>query len=116
MKIEVNNNTIIFNNSNKKTEIHPLWLRERVSNKEYLDQKTEQRLFDPSLLENIKIKNAIIKGNILELTFNDGVQSRFHLNKLKSEFLDSNNLINTVKINLWDSTLKKIPKYKFKTI
>ncbi len=114
MKIEVNNNTIIFNNSNKKTEIHPLWLRERVSNKEYLDQKTEQRLFDPSLLENIKIKNAIIKGNILELTFNDGVQSRFHLNKLKSEFLDSNNLFNTVKVNLWDSSLKKIPKYTFK--
>ena len=50
MKIEVNNNIVIFNNSNNKTEIHPLWLRERVNNKEYLDQKTEQRLFDPSLL------------------------------------------------------------------
>ena len=66
MKIEVNNNIVIFNNSNKKTEIHPLWFRERVNNKEYLDLKTDQRLFDPSFLEKIKINNAIIKGNILD--------------------------------------------------
>ena len=114
MKIEVNNNTITFNNNKKKTEIHPLWLRERVSSKEYLDKKTEQRLFDPSFLENIKIKYAIIKGNVLELTFSDGVHSKFQIDKLTSEFLDKNNLFNTIKINLWDSSLKKYPKYNYK--
>ena len=65
MKIEVNNNTVIFNNNNQKTEIHPLWLRERVNGEEFLDKKTEQRLFDPSFLENIEIKSAIIKNNTL---------------------------------------------------
>ena len=44
MKIEVNNNTITFNNNKKKTEIHPLWLRERVSSKEYLDKKRKREV------------------------------------------------------------------------
>jgi hypothetical protein len=50
MKIELNNKKIIFNNNQNKIEIHPIWLRERVSNKEFLDKRTAQRLFDPSLL------------------------------------------------------------------
>ena len=114
MKIEVNNNTVIFNNNNQKTEIHPLWLRERVNGEEFLDKKTEQRLFDPSFLENIEIKSAIIKNNTLQLTFNDGVNSIFQIEKLKSEFLDSDNLLNTVKISLWDSSLKESPQYIYK--
>ena len=114
MKIEVNNNTVILNNNNHKTEIHPLWLRERVNGKEYLDKKTEQRLFDPSFLENIEIKSAIIKNDSLELTFNDGVNSIFQIEKLKSEFLDSDNLLNTVKISLWDSSLKEYSMYTYK--
>ena len=113
MKIEVNNNTVIFNNNNQKTEIHPLWLRERVNGKEYLDRKTDQRLFDPSFLENIKIKNAIIKKKTLELTFDDGVNSKFQIDKLMSELIDSENLLNTIKINLWDSSLKDRPQYNF---
>ena len=51
MKIETNNNTVTFDHNNHKIEIHPMWLRERVNNKEFLDKKTKQRLFDPSLLE-----------------------------------------------------------------
>ena len=35
--------------------------------------------------------------NILDLTFNDGVNSKFEITKLASEFLDSENLLNTVK-------------------
>ena len=31
--------------------IHPLWLRERVNNKQYLDQNNYQRLYEPSLLD-----------------------------------------------------------------
>ena len=114
MKIDVNNKTVTFNHNNHKIEIHPTWLRERVSGKEFLDKKTEQRLFDPSLLENIKIENAIINGGVLELSFNDGVNSKYEITKLASEFLDSESLSNTIKPIFWDSKLKKRPTYLYK--
>ena len=114
MKIEINNKTITFNHNKHKIEIHPIWLRERVNDKEFLDKKTEQRLFDPSLLENIEIENAFINKDILELSFSDGVKSKYEINKLTSEFLDSENISNTIKPILWDSKLKEYPTYKYK--
>ena len=114
MKIEINDNKIYLNISKKKTEIHPIWLRERVNGNKYLDKQTDQRLFDPSFLENINIENALIKDNTLELTFNDGANSKYEINKLASEFSDSENLNNTIKQKLWDSSLKKNPTYTFK--
>ena len=64
MKIELeqNNKVFVFEGPNK-LELHPIWLRERVSEKEHLDKNTEQRLFDPSLLKDIKI-NKVTKGHI----------------------------------------------------
>ena len=114
MKIELNNKKIVFNNSQNKTEIHPVWLRERVSDEKYLDKNNDQRLFDPSFLNNINIENAKIDNNFLELTFNDGVTSKFDINKLTSEFLDLENLSNTFNQKLWDSSLKNYPTYEFK--
>ena len=113
MKIELDNKKIIFNNKQNKTEIHPIWLRERVRDEKYLDKNNDQRLFDPSFLNNINIENAQIDNNILKLTFNDGVTSKFEINKLTSELLDSENLSNTVKQNFWDSSLKSNPTYQF---
>ena len=55
MKIEVNKNNIIFNHKDRKIEIHPIWLRERVREEKFLDKNNDQRLFDPSFLENISI-------------------------------------------------------------
>jgi gamma-butyrobetaine dioxygenase len=114
MKIEINNRKIIFNNNQNKREIHPIWLRERVRNEEFLDKNNDQRLFDPSVLDNIDIENAQMKNNTLKLTFNDGVTSKFEINKLTSELLDLDNLLNTTKQRLWDSSLKNKPTYEFK--
>ena len=114
MKIELNNNKVFFKIDQNKTEIHPIWLRERVREEKYLDKNNDQRLFDPSFLDNINIENAHIDNDILELTFNDGVTSKFQISKLASEFLDSENLLNTVKLKLWDSSLEGKPIYKFK--
>ena len=52
MKIGIakNKKKIFINLNNKNIEIHPLWLRERVNNAEYLDQNNGQRLYDPSEL------------------------------------------------------------------
>ena len=54
MKIEVNNNAVIFNHNNKKIEIHPIWLRERVREEKYLDRNSDQRLFDPIIFRQYK--------------------------------------------------------------
>ena len=115
MKIEINNNKIFLNQNNKKTEVHPMWLRERVNGKVHLDKKTDQRLFDPSFLDNINIQNALIAKNILELTFSDGVNSKYEIKKLASEFSDSDSLSNTVQQQLWDSSIKKKPTYNFQS-
>ena len=61
MKIEPNENKVLFNNGKTVKEIHPFWLRERVSEDEYLDKGTQQRLFDPSTMNGeIIIKKAQI--------------------------------------------------------
>jgi len=114
MKIEVNNNAVIFNHNNKKIEIHPIWLRERVREEKYLDRNSDQRLFDPSFLDNINIENVHITNDMLELTFSDGVTSKFQISKLTSEFLDSKDLLNTITQKIWDSSLQNKPTYEFK--
>ena len=114
MKIEVNNNTVIFNHNKRKIEIHPIWLRERVNGEFHLDQNTNQRLFDPSLLDNINIDKISINKITLELTFSDGVTSTFDIKKLTAELLENESTLNINKKKLWDSSLENMPTYKFK--
>ena len=95
MKIELNNNKIFYKNGSLVQEIHPFWLRERANGEKYLDKKTQQRLFDPTSLNvEIAIKSARINDDLLEIDFNDGVNSK--LNKitkfLKKTFDIFNNL------------------------
>ena len=52
MNIEVEKNRIFFNDGNIRQEIHPFWLRERVENKEFLDEITQQRLFVACIFHN----------------------------------------------------------------
>jgi len=65
IQLEKNNKIFVFLGSEKK-ELHPIWLRERVSEKEHLDANTEQRLFDPSFLKNITIKEVNIDNDLEE--------------------------------------------------
>ena len=83
MKFEVSSNKIFSFIGSNKEEIHPFWLRERVSEKEYLDEGTQQRLFDPSSMkQTVEIVNAEINGEFLKVKFNDGVDSKFEIKKL----------------------------------
>ena len=101
MKIELNENKVLFNNGKSVQEIHPFWLRERVDGDEFLDRGTQQRLFDPSTMSGeIIIKKVKIKNGFLEVDFNDGVNSKLDINKLESEFSNK------------DTVIKSIPKKK----
>ena len=114
MKIELNQNKIFYNNGKSIQEIHPFWLRERVNGEEFLDKGTQQRLFDPSAMNGeIIIKKAEIKNGFLEVDFNDGVNSKLDINKLKSEFSNKDTVIKSIPKKKWDSNLKNIKNFEY---
>ena len=113
MKIELNENKVLFNNGKSVEEIHPFWLRERVDGEEFLDKGTQQRLFDPSTMNGeIIIKKAEIKNGFLEVDFNDGVNSKLDISKLESEFSNKDTVIKSIPKKKWDSTLKNIKSFE----
>ena len=114
MKIELNENKVYFNNGSLKKEIHPYWLRERVDGDEFLDKGTQQRLFDPTSLDNeISINKANINEKFLEIDFNDGVSSKIDINKIAQEFSIEDTVIKPITKIKWNSTLKNIKKFKY---
>ena len=114
MKIELNKNKVFFNNGSLKKEIHPFWLRERVSGEKFLDKGTQQRLFDPTFLDNeILINKVNITDKFLEIDFNDGVNSKIEINKLALEFHNEDTLLKSIPKIKWDSSLKEIKNFKF---
>ena len=113
MKIQLNENKILFNNGKSLEEIHPFWLRERVDGDEYLDKGTQQRLFDPSTMDGeIIIQKAEIKNGFLEINFNDGVSSKLDINKLESEFSNKDTVIKSIPKKKRDSTLKNVKNFE----
>jgi len=115
MKIELENNKVFFNKNSTKQEIHPFWLRERVDGDEFLDKGTQQRLFDPSAMNSeITINKAQINNGFLEINFNDGVNSKLNLNKLKLEFSNKDTIIKSILKKKWDSSLKNIKNFEYK--
>jgi gamma-butyrobetaine dioxygenase len=114
MKIELNKNKVYFNNGSLKKEIHPFWLRERVDGEEFLDKGTQQRLFDPTSLDNeICINKANINENFLEIDFNDGVSSKIEIDKIAQEFSNEDTVIKPITKIKWDSTLKDIKNFRY---
>ena len=114
MKIELNKNKVFFNNGSIKKEIHPFWLRERASGEKFLDKGTQQRLFDPTFLDNeILINKANITDKFLEIDFNDGVNSKIEINKLVLEFYNEDTLLKSIPKIKWDSSLKEVKNFKY---
>tara|TARA_B100001173_G_scaffold285071_1_gene271781 strand:+ start:507 stop:1610 length:1104 start_codon:yes stop_codon:yes gene_type:complete len=114
MKIELNENKVYFNNGSVKKEIHPFWLRERVDGEEFLDKGTQQRLFDPTSLDNeILINKANINNKILEIDFNDGVNSKLNIDKLALEFSNEDTVIKSIPKIKWNSSLKNIKDFDY---
>ena len=114
MKIELIQNKVYFNNGVEKKEIHPFWLRERVNNEQYLDKKTQQRLYDPTILNNnVSLNNVNINEKYLEIDFNDGVNSKLEIDKIILEFSKEDAVVKSIKKIKWDSTLENIKNFKY---
>ena len=114
MKLELNQNKVFFNNGEERKEIHPFWLRERVVGEKFLDKRTQQRLFDPTFLnDEISIDKAIIKNNYLELDFNDGVSTKLDIKNLALEFFNDDKVIKSINKIKWDNSLTKLKNFKY---
>ena len=113
MKIELKDKKVFFENQGSKKEIHPFWLRERVNGDNFVDKKTQQRLFDPTeLKENIEIDNALLSKDFLEVTFKDGAYTKLEIENILKEFSNINNIKFIDKIE-WDSSLKDLNNFEF---
>ena len=111
MKIEIKNNKIFLKNAGLRKEIHPFWLRERINGEEHLDQITQQRLFDPTdLNNNIKIDKIKLSINFLEVSFNDGTYNKFSIQNILNEIKNNNQNIEKV---AWDSSFKFLNNFYF---
>ncbi len=113
MKIELSENKVFFNENGLKREIHPFWLRERVDGDQYIDTKTNQRLFDPTELKNnIKITAIKLSDNFLEVKFTDGVTTKITIENIIKEFSIDND-IKLIKKIKWNSELKNLNYFYF---
>ena len=113
MKIELENNKVFFENHGLKKEIHPFWLRERANGDAFVDQSTQQRLFDPTELQkNVKIETLNISDDSLEITFSDGVHTKLTIKNILKEFSNTNDVKYIKKIK-WDSSLKDLNNFEF---
>ena len=113
MKIELTDNKVFFEKQGAKKEIHPFWLRERVNSENFLDQKTQQRLFDPTMLKNSsEISKVNISDKFLEVSFKDGAYAKLVIENILKEFEKDNELYFINKIS-WKSDFKNNNIYKF---
>ena len=113
MKIELTDNKVFFEKQGAKKEIHPFWLRERVNSENFLDQKTQQRLFDPTMLKNSsEISKVNISDKFLEISFKDGAYAKLVIENILKEFERDNELYFINKIS-WKSDFQNNNIYKF---
>ena len=113
MKIELTDNKVFFEKQGAKKEIHPFWLRERVNSENFVDQKTQQRLFDPTMLKNSsEISKVNISDKFLEVSFKDGAYAKLVIENILKEFEKDNELYFINKIS-WKSDFQNNNIYKF---
>ena len=113
MKLELKNNKVFFESKGLKKEIHPFWLRERVNGEKFVDKSTQQRLFDPTQLqENIQIKNLSLCNDFLEVNFNDGASTKIAVIDIFKEFSSINGIKQIEKIK-WDSSFSEQNTFEF---
>ncbi len=86
VSLDNNNCLLIQIDNDSKFSLHTQWLRERLSESDYIDSNNKQRLYEPSLLnENLKIIKYSLEGNNLNISFSDGANGTLLLQNLLSE-------------------------------
>ena len=110
-----NNNCLLIQNDNfAKFSLHPQWLRERLSESDYIDSNNKQRLYEPSLLnQDLKIIEYSLDGNNLNIHFSDGANGTLSLQNLLSEI----NKIDIIPLKTpWKNGFTNLPIYDHDTL
>ena len=114
MKIQLKDKKVFFENQGSKKEIHPFWLRERVNGNRFIDERTQQRLFDPTeLKENISIDKLELSNDFLKIRFADGVSANLVIKNILKEFSNINE-VKQIKKKEWNSSLKNLKNFQFR--
>ena len=93
-------------------KLHPLWLRERLTDEKNLDKNNLQRLYEPSLLNSkTEIKDFFQDGQFLRVTFNDGVIGEFKIKDLVFEINQHDIIPNKV---AWINNIDQLPFHDFR--
>ena len=93
------------------TPLHPLWLRERCRSPESHDERTGQRLYDPSDLPRDLAIAAIADTNSgWDVTFSDGHRSHFEASELLAEAAWQPDADGLPEAQPWDATLDPMPR------
>ena len=84
-----------------------------MNSENFLDQKTQQRLFDPTMLKNSsEISKVNISDKFLEVSFKDGSYAKLVIENILKEFEKDNELYFINKIS-WKSDFQNNNIYKF---
>ena len=84
-----------------------------MNSENFLDQKTQQRLFDPTMLKNSsEISKVNISDKFLEVSFKDGACAKLVIENILKEFEKDNELYFINKIS-WKSDFQNNNIYKF---
>jgi gamma-butyrobetaine dioxygenase len=92
--------------------IHPLWLRERCQDPKTLDLRTGQRLQDPSDLDlQLGLSSVVqVEPGRYRIRFTDGHEADFLAREILAEAALAPGDHDTPPVQLWDSTLKDMPR------
>ncbi|HTT02940.1 MAG TPA: TauD/TfdA family dioxygenase [Steroidobacteraceae bacterium] len=92
--------------------IHPLWLRERTQNTQSFDERTGQRLYDPSDLDPQLRLTAVeeLQPGRYRIRFSDGHEAHFSAREILEEFALPAGDHDVPAPRLWDGSIERIPR------
>ena len=96
--------------------IHPLWLRERCRDAASMDLKTQQRWADPSDFDlELKIVSVTQPtAGTLRVKFSDGHEASFSAAEILEEAALAPNSHDCPPPQLWDGSLKELPRVRWR--
>ena len=112
MKLDFDSKELRVFDKEEIFKIHPLWIRERSTEKGEVDQNSFQRLYDPEKIKpDLQIKNAqLLADNKMHVEFSDNHSATYCLDKLITEIIRSNILPPKI---YWDKNDAELKKFSF---
>lgn len=108
----------LSNGQNKPIQLHPLWIRERVSGPSDFDANSRQRLYEHAeLAADLTVKEIRpSQSNKIEIVFSDGYSSQLALDDLSQELGWSTNPESPPEPQSWHAKLNKRPEFDWDTL